>query len=630
MNDLVAIGLSCCYMIAACERVRDYDRAVQWCTRLKAFCAKWGLRPLFAVCRTQYASICMWRGTWLEAEQELTAATDELAASRPAMTADGLVRLARTAPPPGTAGRGGGAVRAGGAASARVARPRRAGVRSRRLRARPRSRPSAICVACRAHNRTDRASALDLLVRALHRDRAMRTAPEPRWPSSRRIASAGRDRSAAGGGQPGGRAASRSAPARPTSRAAISRTPSICSSQSGAPFEVARARIELARALGRARDASMPRREEAQRAIDLLMELNAELEISRAQALMHGAVGHVPRQPIADAPAGLTAREIEVLRLVADGLNNQAIAERLFVSEHTVHRHVANIFNKLSVSSRAAAVAQAARRGPAGLIDCLRLPLRPSGRLLAIDSRLLWPVRAIRRDDPPVGRGLQQGLDKVGHRRHHMKTTLLAVRHCRRDPSRLAGPDPLSRHPGAEGRPMGTRAAVHSSRRPDRRARGRSDQGRAVRGPAEVSGELHHPAHSHPTDEHVVVTSGAFTFGMGDKVVKGAPANKTLPPGGFALMPANMNHFAYTAAGDDDRALRDRARWNSSTSTRRTIRATRRPRRIASTGRAKREGAVVRFPACLSSRSTAFRSPSAICRCSTTSRCRSTRASASR
>lgn len=55
-------------------------------------------------------------------------------------------------------------------------------------------------------------------------------------------------------------------------------------------------------------------------------------------------------------------------------------------------------------------------------------------------------------------------------------------------------------------------------------------------------------AHSHPTDEHVVVTSGAVTFGMGDKVMKGAAANITLPPGGFAMMPANMNHFAYTAA----------------------------------------------------------------------------------
>jgi hypothetical protein len=61
LTDLIAIGLACCYMIAACDRVRDYDRAVQWCTRLKAFCAKCGLRPPFAVCRTQCASICMWR-----------------------------------------------------------------------------------------------------------------------------------------------------------------------------------------------------------------------------------------------------------------------------------------------------------------------------------------------------------------------------------------------------------------------------------------------------------------------------------------------------------------------------------------------------------------------------------------
>ena len=56
------------------------------------------------------------------------------------------------------------------------------------------------------------------------------------------------------------------------------------------------------------------------------------------------------------------------------------------------------------------------------------------------------------------------------------------------------------------------------------------------------------PAHSHPTDEHVVVVSGAVTFGMGEKLAKGAAGNKTLSPGGFALMPAGMNHFAYTAA----------------------------------------------------------------------------------
>jgi quercetin dioxygenase-like cupin family protein len=56
------------------------------------------------------------------------------------------------------------------------------------------------------------------------------------------------------------------------------------------------------------------------------------------------------------------------------------------------------------------------------------------------------------------------------------------------------------------------------------------------------------PAHSHPTDENVLVTSGALTFGMGDKLAKGAAANVALQAGGYALMPANMNHFAYTGA----------------------------------------------------------------------------------
>ncbi len=55
------------------------------------------------------------------------------------------------------------------------------------------------------------------------------------------------------------------------------------------------------------------------------------------------------------------------------------------------------------------------------------------------------------------------------------------------------------------------------------------------------------PAHSHPTDENVVVTTGALTFGMGDKLTKQAAANRTLAAGGYALMPANMNHFAFTS-----------------------------------------------------------------------------------
>jgi DNA-binding CsgD family transcriptional regulator len=62
-------------------------------------------------------------------------------------------------------------------------------------------------------------------------------------------------------------------------------------------------------------------------------------------------------------PRGLSAREVEVLRLVATGLTNRAIADALTISERTVDRHVSNIFTKLDVSTRAAATAFAYEQG---------------------------------------------------------------------------------------------------------------------------------------------------------------------------------------------------------------------------------------------------------------------------
>jgi DNA-binding NarL/FixJ family response regulator len=97
-----------------------------------------------------------------------------------------------------------------------------------------------------------------------------------------------------------------------------------------------------------------------------LSELKAELEVARAQDVLAAleTLEHTSPEPVSKAECQqLTRREIEVLHLVAEGLNNQAIAKQLFVSEHTVHRHLANILNKLNVSTRAAAVAQGTRRG---------------------------------------------------------------------------------------------------------------------------------------------------------------------------------------------------------------------------------------------------------------------------
>ncbi|MBA2740928.1 MAG: alpha/beta fold hydrolase [Actinobacteria bacterium] len=69
----------------------------------------------------------------------------------------------------------------------------------------------------------------------------------------------------------------------------------------------------------------------------------------------------VPIETNGDSP--LTRRETEVLRLVAAGLSNREIASSLVLSEHTVHRHVANVLRKLMQSSRAAAAAHATRAG---------------------------------------------------------------------------------------------------------------------------------------------------------------------------------------------------------------------------------------------------------------------------
>jgi ATP/maltotriose-dependent transcriptional regulator MalT len=80
--------------------------------------------------------------------------------------------------------------------------------------------------------------------------------------------------------------------------------------------------------------------------------------------LMRALAGFLQGEPVtADEQSPLTSRETEVLRLVANGLSNREIAGSLVLSEHTVHRHVANILRKLAQPSRAAAATYAARAG---------------------------------------------------------------------------------------------------------------------------------------------------------------------------------------------------------------------------------------------------------------------------
>jgi DNA-binding CsgD family transcriptional regulator len=117
-----------------------------------------------------------------------------------------------------------------------------------------------------------------------------------------------------------------------------------------APYEAARVRVLVGlgcRALGDEEAAAM----ELEAARTVFAQLGAAPDLARLEALAH--------REAAWKAHGLTERELQVLRLVATGATNHAIASQLFVAEKTVDRHVSNIFTKLGVSSRAAATAYA-------------------------------------------------------------------------------------------------------------------------------------------------------------------------------------------------------------------------------------------------------------------------------
>ncbi|HET9521287.1 MAG TPA: LuxR C-terminal-related transcriptional regulator, partial [Candidatus Limnocylindrales bacterium] len=123
--------------------------------------------------------------------------------------------------------------------------------------------------------------------------------------------------------------------------------------QLDAPYELACVRTSIGaalRALGDADTADI----EFEAARRTFTELGAEPDLAR----LENVVGTAPGRP-----AGLSPREVEVLRLLAGGRTNRAIASELGISERTVDRHVSNVFTKLDVTSRSAATAAAYERG---------------------------------------------------------------------------------------------------------------------------------------------------------------------------------------------------------------------------------------------------------------------------
>jgi len=354
LYDPIAIGSCCCNMIIACERSRDFDRAGQWCEQLEAVCQRTGQRPLLALCRAHHGTVLMMRGEWAEAEEELARAADALSTLRPPLAGYARARFAQLRSRQGRLREARGLLEQGGphvlAALVRAELaldqddPEAAlGYAERYLRALGSEQP------------IESAAALELLVSIRIRLGDLIAASETQAQLAR-IADAVRTDQL--------RAAERGA----AGRLALGKGELDLARQAFedaidlhvrtlAPFEAAQERMELARTLqGLDRPASGL--EQAMAARTTFGELGAERALRQAEKL----VARLGGRSTAATRAGMTRRELEVLSLVAEGLSNRQIAERLVVSEHTVHRHLANIYVRLGVSSRAAAVALASER----------------------------------------------------------------------------------------------------------------------------------------------------------------------------------------------------------------------------------------------------------------------------
>src|SRR5690606_12036181 len=345
---------TCCFLVTACTRVLDFERAFEWCDRIAEFAKRYGSRYMLGFCRAEYATIHLWRGHWDEAERALQESLEAFAASRPAMLSAPLASLAELRR---RQGRRDEALelldRAGASDSAQLCRAR--------LALDAGDPQLALELGERVYRRLspekplDSAPALEILVRAQLAQGALDAAS---------ASTAGLVRLARAGGASGLSArvraaegmlaAARGCPqqARPLLEDAVDGF-----ERCRATFDVACVKIELASvllAMGRQADA----RREAAVAHERLVELGASTDAARARRLLDADGG--PKQK---PQALLSSRESEVVGLLSDGMTNREIAARLCVSEHTVHRHVTSILRKLDVSSRAAAAALAVKNG---------------------------------------------------------------------------------------------------------------------------------------------------------------------------------------------------------------------------------------------------------------------------
>jgi len=335
VDDLMWMGKICCWLINACQDTRDLDRAADWCARVEDICAERDLAPLFAVCRTQYASILMASGRAQEAESTLVDVLARLKGSRRMSRLDAVAQLGELRRRQGRLAEAEDLLRQAGYQAAAVTSLAQLDL-DRGEAARAWSTVEELLRGIPDDQALERVDALAVAVAA---------GVAAGQPAEARRAAAELAETAARVGTPAFLAQASAARARLVEGADAVRLWQDAARSfraAGLAFDEADARIELARTLRVCGEEPRATEQEA-----LARELLALAAVDQGRRDDHG----------------LTERQVEVLQLLARGLSNAQIASELRLSEHTVHRHVANIYTTLDLGSRAAAAAFAVRHG---------------------------------------------------------------------------------------------------------------------------------------------------------------------------------------------------------------------------------------------------------------------------
>ncbi|HEX4901342.1 MAG TPA: LuxR C-terminal-related transcriptional regulator [Acidimicrobiales bacterium] len=357
LSGVDAAGWVCCHVIYACERVSDTRRAAEWCVAMRGFCERWDMPGMFGMCRAHHGSVLMHEGRWAQAEEELNEAAALFLSAAPALAFEAVVRLCELRLRQGRLDEI--EPLAGMLADSHVpwlTLPSQAGVAL--AQGDPESARAMLDRYLRMlpdRERTGRAAAYELAVQAHVAFGDIDAATVAAQALSDIAAVAGTDRLRGAAELARGRVLAATGK-HPEARTSLETAIDLLS-RAAAPYDIACARISLAETLSQLGHPQLAV-SQLSTARDALHGLGARLMADAAHQRLGELTPANPRDRW-----NLSERELDVLRLAAEGCSNTEIAERLGLSHHTVHRHMANVRTKLGGDSKAAVVARATREG---------------------------------------------------------------------------------------------------------------------------------------------------------------------------------------------------------------------------------------------------------------------------